>query len=72
VRFSQASTRRQQKLRAEEVRYRSGAVKMSPKQWQQKKQRDTAQTLVIERTRRKFAKVLDGLRLLARVEQEKT
>ncbi|MBN1911113.1 MAG: hypothetical protein JW818_15310 [Pirellulales bacterium] len=66
VKFTQAATKRQEQLRAEEIRYRAGKLKMSPKQWMQKKQRDNSQTLIIERARRKFAHVLDGLRLLAR------
>ena len=64
VRFSQTAAARQQKLRAEELKYKSGVLKMSPKQWQQKKQRDTLQTQKIERARRNFARVLDGLRIL--------
>lgn len=68
VRFNQEADNRRQKLRAEEVRYKSGALKMTPKQWMQKKQKDTAQTVVIERARKKFAHVLDGLRFLARIE----
>jgi len=38
-------------------------LKMSPKEWQKKKQRDTLQTQKIERARRQFARVLDGLRI---------
>jgi hypothetical protein len=68
VKFNQSVSQRRQKLRAEELRYRSGVLKMTPKQWQQKKQRDTAQTLNIERARRKFARVLDALRFLSREE----
>jgi hypothetical protein len=64
VRFSQAAAGRQQKLRREELDYRSGVLKMSPKQWQLKKQRDTLQTQKIERARKHFARVLDGLRVL--------
>ena len=63
VRFNQAATARQHKLRREEIDYKSGVLKMSPKEWQRKKQRDTLQTQKIERARRQFARVLDGLRL---------
>jgi hypothetical protein len=68
VKFNQSVSQRRQKLRAEELRYRSGVLKLTPKQWQQNKERNTAQTLIIERARRKFARVLDGLRFLAREE----
>lgn len=66
VKFGQSLAQRQNRLRTEETRYRAGTLKMSPKQWQMKKQRDTTQSQNIERARRKFARVLDGLRLLAR------
>jgi hypothetical protein len=64
VGLRQAADTRQQRLRTEEIDYRSGVLKMSPKEWQQKKQRDTAQTNRIERARRHFVRVLDGLRVL--------
>jgi len=64
VKFNQALAQRQQKLRADEMDYRSGKLKMTPKEWQAKKQRDTAQTQRIERARRNFARVLSGLRVL--------
>lgn len=64
VKFNQELAQRQQKLRAEELDYRAGKLKMSPKQWQAKKQRDTLQTQIIERTRRSFARVLGGLRVM--------
>ncbi|HBO46420.1 MAG TPA: hypothetical protein DD670_21325 [Planctomycetaceae bacterium] len=62
VAFRQSAEQRQQRLADEELQYRSGVVKMSPKEWQLKKQRDTVQTQVVERTRRGFTRVLDGLR----------
>jgi hypothetical protein len=64
VAFKQAADQRKQRLRVEEIDYRSGVLKMSPKEWQQKKARDTMQTNVIERARRNFVRVLDGLRVL--------
>lgn len=64
VGFKQAADSRKQRLRTEEIDYRSGVLKMSPKEWQQKKQRDTMQTNIIERARRNFVRVLDGLRVL--------
>lgn len=69
VKFTQAALQRKQKLQADDVKHKSGALKMSPKEWLKKQQKDNAQTLVIERARKKFAQVLEGLRFLARVEQ---
>ena len=68
VKFTQAASKRKHKLQAEDIKHKSGTLKMSPKEWQKKKQQDSARSLVIERARRKFAHVLDGLRLLARIE----
>ena len=62
--LNQAALTRQQKLRTEETDYKSGVLKMSPKEWQQKQQRDRQQTQKIQRARRNFTKVLDGLRIL--------
>ena len=42
----------------------SGKVKMSPKELQQKRVRDTAEAQRIERTRYRFCRVLEGLRLM--------
>jgi len=64
VKFNLLAAQREQKLRRDEIDYKSGTLKMSPKQWQLKKQRDTLQTQKIERARRHFARVLDGLRVL--------
>jgi hypothetical protein len=64
VGFKQAADARVRRLRAEEIDYRSGVLKMSPKEWQKKKARDTRETNIIERTRRNFVRVLDGLRIL--------
>jgi hypothetical protein len=59
-----AGDQRMQRLRQEEINYKSGILKMSPKEWLTKQQRDTAQTQGIVRTLRYFTKVLDGLRIL--------
>jgi hypothetical protein len=64
VKFNLLAAQREQKLRREEIDYKSGVLKMSPKQWQLKKQRDRLQTQKIERARRHFIRVLDGLRVL--------
>ncbi|MCC6125192.1 MAG: hypothetical protein IT426_09540 [Pirellulales bacterium] len=59
-----AADQRLQRLRQEEMSYKSGALKMSPKQWLAKQRRDTAQTQGILRALRYFTKIMDGLRLL--------
>jgi hypothetical protein len=55
---------RLRKLRQDELNYKSGVLKMSPKQWMIKQQTDTAQTQKIDRTLRYFARILDGLRIM--------
>ncbi|HLA84086.1 MAG TPA: hypothetical protein VJL29_04770 [Thermoguttaceae bacterium] len=64
VGFKQAADARVQRLRREEVDYKSGVLKMSVKEWQKKKHRDIVQTNLIERASRHFVRVLDGLRTL--------
>jgi hypothetical protein len=64
VHLRTAADQRMQRLRQEEINYRSGYLKMSPKEWLMKQQRDTSQTQGILRTLRYFTKVLDGLRIL--------
>ncbi|MBN2581012.1 MAG: hypothetical protein JXB10_18665 [Pirellulales bacterium] len=58
-----ASEQRAQRLRREELDFRGGVLKMSPKAWLLKQQRETAQTQKIDRALRYFARVLDGLRI---------
>jgi hypothetical protein len=64
VHMRTAADQRMSKLRQEEANYRSGSLKMSPKEWLSKQQRETAQTQRIDRALRFFTKVLDGLRLI--------
>ena len=56
--------RRQAELRRQETQYKSGGLKMSPKEWLLRQQRETAQTQKIERARRHCARILDGLNAL--------
>jgi hypothetical protein len=58
------TSRRQGELRQEELRYKSGVLKMSPREWQIRQRRVVEQTQKIERARRQFARVLDGLNVL--------
>jgi hypothetical protein len=56
--------RRQGELRQEELRYKSGALKMTPKEWLLRQRRETDKTQKIERARRHCARILDGLNSL--------
>jgi len=62
--FVAKTAERKQRLRREDLRIRAGHIKMTPKQLQAKRRRDTEQTQKIERARRRFARVMDGLRIL--------
>jgi len=62
--FVAKTAERKQRLRREELRIKAGHIKMTPKQLQAKRRRDTEQTQKIERARRRFARVMDGLRIL--------
>jgi len=60
-----AAQQRQHQLRREDTAYRSGRLRMSPKEWNQKVARDTAKTQSIDRALNQFRKVMAGLRLRA-------
>lgn len=62
--FATKASQRMTRLRQEEQAYKRGRLKMSPKQWQIKQRQDAAQTQKVERARKHFKLVLDGLRLL--------
>lgn len=64
--FIAAATRRTQTLRQEELDIASGRLKLSPKDLQAKRARETAETQAIERARNRFTRVLEGLRILIR------
>ena len=68
VQLNSQADRRAAQLRQEERQYRAGNLKISPKQWQLKQQRDLAQTQLIERTAL-LRRVLDGLRARQRNRQ---
>ena len=59
-----AAARRQGELRQQEMQYKSGAVKMSPKEWMLCQRGETEQSQKIDRARRQFARVLDALNSL--------
>jgi hypothetical protein len=56
--------RRQAELRREETQYKSGALKLAPKEWLLRQRRETEKTQKIERARRHCARILDGLNAL--------
>ena len=55
---------RQGEWRRQEMQYKSGVLKLTPKEWQLRQRQETEQTQRLERARRQFARVLDGLRVL--------
>ena len=62
--FMAAAIQRTQRLRREETAIASGRVKMSPKDLQAKRARDSAETRLVDRARNRFMRVLEGLRIL--------
>jgi hypothetical protein len=70
VQMSAQASRRQTELRQEELQYKSGALKMSPKEWMLRQRRETDKTQKIERARRHCARILDGLNSLRAAQSE--
>ena len=64
--------RLQAELRQQELQYKSGALKMSPKEWMLRQRRETERTQKIERARRHCARILDGLNALRASQAEET
>ena len=56
--------RRQGELRRQEMQYKSGTLKMSPREWMLRQRQEMERTQKIDRARRQFTRVLDGLRVL--------
>ncbi len=69
--FVGAATQRAQRLKREEQDIASGRVKMSPKDLQAKRARDNKATECVERARMKFTRVLEGIRGIIQLENEK-
>lgn len=67
-RFSASASQRIQRLAREDADISSGRIKMSPKDLQAKRMRDRAQTAEVERAKRRFQVVLEGLRILMNTE----
>jgi len=64
VSLNSQAAKRIEDLRHFEIQFRSGVIKMSPKEWMIKQRRDREQTQRVERACRQFSLVLDGLNAL--------
>jgi len=62
--FLVAISQRTQRLAREEIDIASGRVKMTPRELQLKRARDTQQSQAIDRAQTRFARVVEGLRTL--------
>ncbi len=69
--FVGSATQRTQRLKREEQDIASGRVKISPKDLQAKRARDNKATESVERARMKFTRVLEGIRGIIQLENEK-
>ena len=69
--FVGSATQRTQRLKREEQDIASGRVKMSPKDLQAKRARDNKATESVERAKMKFTRVLEGIRGIIQMENEK-
>jgi len=67
--FTAAAGQRAQKLTREDADIASGRIKISPKDLQAKRTRDRAQTQEVDRAKRRFQVVLEGLRVLMNTQQ---
>ena len=68
--FASSIRRREERLRQEYTDIASGKIKISIRDLQMKKMQDTADTQKIERARRRFLRVIDGLRILGRKSED--
>ena len=64
MRLGAEASRRQSELMRQEMQYKSGALKMTPKQWMDRQRRETEKTQKIELARRQFTRILDGLAVM--------
>jgi hypothetical protein len=62
--------RRLAELRQQELRYKSGTLKMTLKEWTLRQRHETEKTQKIERARRHCARILDGLNALRAANRE--
>lgn len=64
MRLGSEASRRQAELMRQEMQYKSGALKMSPKEWLLRQRRETEKTQRIELARRQFTRILDALTVM--------
>ncbi len=64
MRLHAEAARRRSDLLRQEVQYKSGAVKMTPKEWLLRQRRETEKTQKIEAARRHFTRILDALTVM--------
>jgi hypothetical protein len=64
VQINTQAQRREGELRQQELRYKSGTLKMSPKEWMLRQRRETEKTQQIDRARRHCSRILAGLNSL--------
>lgn len=62
--FVGRAAQRTQRIAREDLDIASGRIRMSPKELQAKRLRDTQQTQCIERARTRFSRVIEGLRTI--------
>ena len=64
MRLGAEASRRRSELLRQEMQYKSGAVKMTPKEWMLRQRRETEKTQKIEQARRHFTRILDALSVM--------
>ncbi|MBU4271738.1 MAG: hypothetical protein KKE86_05410 [Planctomycetes bacterium] len=64
MRLNAEASRRRSELLREAVQYKSGALKMTPKEWLLRQRRETENTQRIEHARRHFTRILDALAVM--------
>ena len=64
MRLGGEASRRQAELRRQELQYKSGSIKMTPKEWMLRQRREIEKTQRIEHARRLFTRILDGLSVM--------
>ena len=70
IQLNTQAARHQAELRRQEIQYKAGTLKMTPKEWMLRQRQATEQMQKIDRARRQFARVLDGLRVLMAARSE--
>jgi hypothetical protein len=64
LQLNSQAARRQADWRRQEMQYKSGVLRLTPKEWQLKQRQETELMQRVDRARRQFTRLLDGLRVL--------